>query len=414
MTQFVKRLLGATALAACLGGPAMATDLEVTHWWTSGGEAAAVAEFAKAFDATGNKWIDGAIAGSTDVAVPIIIGRIKGGNPMAATQLNTGRDTEELIKAGLMLDLTDLANKEGWKDAINARPYASCQVDGRVYCLPVNIHSTRWMWLNKKVFEDNGIAVPKNWNDLVAAAPKLREKGILPLSLAGGWPINILLNNIALANAGMDGYLKVFRDKDVAAAGGPEWKKVFEGMDQARNLIQESEMSPTGEWAGAVNLVITGKAAANVMGDWAQGEFAVAGQVAGKDYECLPGLGVAEVVDIGGDSFFFPKNNDPKITEAQLQLASVLISKETQVAFNLKKGSMPSRGDVDLNAANDCMKKGLAILADDSKVLPSNEQLLSSDTQQQITDLYNEFFSDKKMTVDAAQAAFVEIIKTAD
>ena len=43
-------------------------DLEVTHWWTSGGEAAAVAEFAKAFNATGNKWVDGAIAGSGDVA----------------------------------------------------------------------------------------------------------------------------------------------------------------------------------------------------------------------------------------------------------------------------------------------------------------------------------------------------------
>ena len=40
-----------------------ATELEVTHWWTSGGEAAGVAEFAKAFEAAGHTWIDGAIAG---------------------------------------------------------------------------------------------------------------------------------------------------------------------------------------------------------------------------------------------------------------------------------------------------------------------------------------------------------------
>ena len=32
------------------------------------------------------------------------------------------------------------------------------------------------------------------------------------------------------------------------------------------------------------------------MGDWAQGEFQVAGQVAGKDYTCLPGLGVNEII----------------------------------------------------------------------------------------------------------------------
>ncbi|MBU2327876.1 MAG: carbohydrate ABC transporter substrate-binding protein, partial [Alphaproteobacteria bacterium] len=66
----------AAALAATVVMPlaaAHATDLEVTHWWTSGGEAAAVAELAKAFDATGNKWVDGAIAGSGGTARPIMI-----------------------------------------------------------------------------------------------------------------------------------------------------------------------------------------------------------------------------------------------------------------------------------------------------------------------------------------------------
>ena len=78
----------------------VATDLEVTHWWTSGGEAAAVAEFAKAFDATGNKWVDGAIAGSGDTARPIMISRITGGDPMGATQFNHGRQAEELVAGG--------------------------------------------------------------------------------------------------------------------------------------------------------------------------------------------------------------------------------------------------------------------------------------------------------------------------
>ena len=58
---------------------ANAVDLEVTHWWTSGVEAAAVAELAKAFDASGDKWIDGAIAGGGDTARPVMISRITGG-----------------------------------------------------------------------------------------------------------------------------------------------------------------------------------------------------------------------------------------------------------------------------------------------------------------------------------------------
>ena len=108
----------AAAVAMPFAAPAFATDLEVTHWWTSGGESAAVAEFAKAFDATGNKWVDGAIAGAGNTARPIMVARITGGDPMGAFQFNTGRQAEELIEAGLLRDLTDVATKEKWSEVI--------------------------------------------------------------------------------------------------------------------------------------------------------------------------------------------------------------------------------------------------------------------------------------------------------
>src|SRR5664279_794681 len=145
----LSKFTAALALTASLFamGSAKATDIEVTHWWTSGGESAAVAEFAKAVDASGDHWVDGAIAGSGDVARPIIISRILGGNPMGATQLNPGHDADELIKAGLMLDLTDLATKDKWNDILRPKSQlASCTVDGKVYCVPVNLHSAQWMW----------------------------------------------------------------------------------------------------------------------------------------------------------------------------------------------------------------------------------------------------------------------------
>ena len=105
----LKALLGLLAAGLMATSAANATELEVTHWWTSGGEAAAVAEFAKAFDASGDKWIDGAIAGSGGTARPIMISRITGGDPMGATQFNHGKQALELVEAGLMLDLNDRA-----------------------------------------------------------------------------------------------------------------------------------------------------------------------------------------------------------------------------------------------------------------------------------------------------------------
>lgn len=408
--KIIKSTLAA-AVALCLSSAVQATDLEVTHWWTSGGEAAAVGELAKAFDATGNKWIDGAIANG-NTARPIMISRITGGDPMGATQFNHGRQAEELVEAGLMRDLTALAEKEGWKDMVHPKSLLEgCTLDGKIYCAPVNIHSWQWLWLSTKAYKDAGVAVPTNWDEFVAAAPALEAKGILPMAMGQqSWQTAGAFNVLMATIAGTDVYTKVFDAKDAEVAAGPEVAKVFKAADDARKISANSKVQ---EWNQATNLVIQGKAGGQIMGDWAQGEFQVAGKVAGEDYVCLPGLGVSNVISTGGDAFYFPKVDDAKVTAAQEELASIMMSKATQVAFNLKKGSLPVRGDVNLDAANDCMRKGLDILANGTVIKDIN-QMLSQDTAGQTEDLFVEFFSDKSMTPEAAQKKFAEIIANAD
>ena len=356
-------LTAALAATVSLGfaGAASAADLEVTHWWTSGGEAAAVAEFAKAFDATGNKWVDGAIAGSRRHGASDHDQPHHRRRPDGRDAVQPGRQAEELVAAGLMRDLTDLATKENWTEII--RPTSlleGCTVDGKVYCVPVNIHSWQWLWLSNKAFEDAGVPVPKNWDEFVAAAPALEKAATFrsPSAARPGRPTGAF-NVLMPAIAGKDVFMKVFRTRTRTVAAGPEIAKVFKAADEARKMSAKANVQ---DWNQATNLVITGKAGGQIMGDWAQGEFQVAGKVAGKDYNCLPGLGVNELISTGGDVFYFPKLDDPEKTAAQEVLASTMLNPKTQVAFNLKKGSLPVRGDVDLAAANDCMKKGLDIL----------------------------------------------------
>jgi glucose/mannose transport system substrate-binding protein len=408
----IRSLAAVLAASVALPLAAHATDLEVTHWWTSGGEAAAVAEFAKAFDATGNKWVDGAIAGSGSTARPIMISRITGGDPMAATQFNHGRQAEELVEAGLMRDLTELATSEGWADVVAAPALLeSCTLDGKIYCVPVNIHSWQWMWLSNKAFEDAGVPVPTNWEELVAAAPKLREAGKIPLAVGGQpWQQNGVFNVLMNALGGKDLTLKVYEEKDAEVAAGPEVAAIFEALAQAREMSQGSNVQ---NWNEATNLVITDAAGAQIMGDWAQGEFQVAGEVAGTDYTCLPGLGDNAIISADGDAFYFPLLSDDEQSAAQLVLASTMFNPDVQVAFNLKKGSLPIRKDVDLDAANDCMKKGLAILAE-GNTIKSTDSMLSPDTTTQMNTLFTEFFADPSITPADAQARFAELIADAD
>ncbi len=406
------RLTTLTALLfASAAMPVMATELEVTHWWTSGGEAAAVAELAKAFDATGNKWVDGAIAGSGDTARPIMVSRITGGDPMGATQFNHGLQAIELVEAGLMRDLTDVATAEKWSEIVFPPSLLeNCTVDGKIYCAPVNIHSWQWLWLSNDAFAKAGIPVPANWTELVAAAPALEAAGITPLAMGKQpWQQAGAFNVLMVGVGGPELFLKVYKDKDAAFAAGPEVAAVFAAADDARKMAAGANVQ---NWNEATAMVINGTAGGQIMGDWAQGEFAIANKVAGTDYTCLPGLGLHEVISTGGDAFYFPKVDDAEQTAAQGVLASTLLSPTAQVAFNLKKGSLPVRGDIDLAAANDCMKKGLAILAA-GNVIQSSDELIDPDSTTQINDLFAAFFADPAMTPADAQAKFAELIGAA-
>lgn len=401
------------AVSAIVSASAVhAEDMEVMHWWTSGGEAAAVAEFAKALnERTEHTWIDGAIAGGGDTARPIMVSRIIGGDPPAAFQFNHGLQAQELIEAGLMLDLTDVAEAEGWADIVNPPSLLdACTIDGRIYCAPVNIHSWQWMWLSNDAFETAGVDIPQSWTEFTETTDALEEAGITPLAVGGqSWQQNGMFGVMAIALAGQEDWLAVNRDKDAEVARGENYARVFQAFADARELSDGLEVQ---DWNQATNAVIEDTAAAQIMGDWAQGEFAVAGETAGEDYSCLPGLGEVAILDTGGDAFYFPVTGDPEMEAAQKELAALLLSPEVQVAFNSAKGSLPIRGDVDLTTVNECTQKGLDLLAA-GNTLPSGNQLLSPDTITQLNDLMTEFWNTPSMTADDAQERYAQIIESA-
>ena len=383
------------------------------HWWTSGGEQAAVSVFAREFEAGGDTWKDTAIAGGPN-ARAAMMQRTLGGDPPGAAQFNPGRQYEELIEAGLLLDLTDLAKKEGWADFVNPPNILDpCVKDGHVWCVPVNIHSWQWGWASIPVFEQAGVPLPKNLDEFLDEAPKIQEAGFIPFAIGGEtWQHSGALNVVLLSQVGGEGWNRLYRDRDAEFARGPEVKKALETF---RKLVSyRDEGSANRNWNDTTNLIITDKAALQIMGDWARGEFAIAGEVPGKDYACIPGPSEDPYLDTGGDIFLFPKSDDPEVEAAQLRMASMMISKPVQVEFNLAKGSLPVRGDIDLSAADDCMKKGLEILKHPDHVVEAVNKYFTEDSTGQLNDLFAEFITNPDLSVDEAQERYAQIIENAD
>lgn len=111
------------------------------------------------------------------------------------------------------------------------------------------------------------------------------------------------------------------------------------------------------------------------MGDWAKGEFVAAGKVADKDYGCTVLSNGSGGYVMGGDVFVFPKAKDPSTTKAQMTLARLMLTPETQIQFALKKGSIPVRSDVDTSALDACAQKGMRYVADKAQQMPSGDML---------------------------------------
>ena len=81
------------------------------HWWTSGGESAAVKVFADQFAKAGGTWVDTAIAGGAN-ARTAAINRTVGGTPPTAMQFNTGKQFDELVENDLLRDVDELATEQ--------------------------------------------------------------------------------------------------------------------------------------------------------------------------------------------------------------------------------------------------------------------------------------------------------------
>lgn len=411
MDSFRYALLG-SVVAVGLGAAAQAADMEaeVIHWWTSGGESAAIKVFADEFTARGGEWIDQAIAGGENARTQGI-NRIVGGNPPTAMQLNTGTQFDELVENGLLRNLDDIAEAGGWRENLPAVIAEATTRDGSFYAAPINIHGQNWFFYNTQVFADAGVEPPTTFGELIAAGPALRDAGVIPLALGGqSWQERLTFNAVMLGEGGSDLYLKVLGENDIDSIRSNEFRQVVETFVAMRDLVDEG--SPGRAWNDATAMVITGKAAVQVMGDWAKGEFIAADLTPGKEYGCtVPSSD--EGLILGGDVFVFPMVEGEAQQAAQATLAAMMMEPGPQVAFNEKKGSVPVLINVDVSGMDDCAQTAMGLLQNPEQQIPSNEYLASQDINGALQDAITQFWNSPEMSIDDFVESYVTAIESA-
>jgi glucose/mannose transport system substrate-binding protein len=357
----VLRLTAGVAVIAFAVGSAQAAEVEVLHWWTSGGEAAALDVLKKNLESQGVTWQDMPVAGGGgEQAMTALRARVTAGNPPTAVQL-LGFDIIDWAKQGVGGDLTEVATKEGWDKVVPTALQNFSKYEGKWIASPVNVHSTNWIWINKAALDAAGGKAPETWEELIAVLDKMKENGISPLGHGGqAWQDATIFDGVVLS-LGSDFYKAALIDLDPNTLGSEKMKEAFDRMAKLRTYVDENFSGR--DWNLASSMVIEGKAGMQIMGDWAKGEFLKAGKKPGTDFLCIRFPGTQGSVTFNSDQFMMFKVGEDK-KDAQLKMASAIMDPAFQSAFNVVKGSVPARTDVSNETFDDCGKKGMADLAE--------------------------------------------------
>lgn len=368
------KLLTTTVLAAALSAaaPAHAGEVEVLHYWTSGGEAAALNVLKKDVEKKGITWVDMPVAGGGgSSAMTALRARVTAGNPPTAVQM-LGFDIQDWAEQGALGNLNKVAEAEKWDEVIPAALHKFAKYDGKWIAAPVNVHSTNWVWANKALLDKLGLQVPKTWDEFVAAMQKAKDAGYIALAHGGqAWQEATMFDGVALSVGGPEFYKAAMIDLDPKALSSDKMLETFKRMQVLRGFVDDNFSGR--DWNLASAMVVNGKALFQIMGDWAKGEFVTADKVAGKDFLCFRVPGSEGTVTFNSDQFAMFKTKADAVADQQ-QLASSIMSPAFQSAFNVVKGSVPARTDVSDEAFDACGKKGMKEL----KAASANGTLLGS------------------------------------
>ena len=388
-------------------------EIEVLHWWTSGGEAKAMDQLKKAMEEKGHKWKDFPVAGGGgNTAMTVLKSRVIGGNPPIAAQIK-GPSIRQWGELNSLASLNEVAEKNRWARKLPEALQDAMKYNGQFVAVPVNVHRNNWLWINKRVFEREGLKPPKTWDEFEKAAKKLKKSGIIPVAHGGqAWQDNTVFEIIVLATGGSDFYRKSLVELDEEALGSETMVRVFERFRQYKSFI-DKEFSGR-DWNLATSMVIQGKAGMQFMGDWAKGEFFAAGKKAEKDFIAAPAPDTSSFFIFTTDSFVFFKQKKAQKRKAIEDFAESVLSHSFQINFNLNKGSVPVNTTTNMERFDAYGKKSMADFKR-SVTLPSmaHGMAVPMEFQGAIEDTVTNFFNSDGMSAKDGVEKLVEAVRKA-
>jgi multiple sugar transport system substrate-binding protein len=250
-----------------------------------------------------------------------------------------GNRMAPFVKAGQFLDVTDVWAANGLDDALKSAA-ASMTMDGKKWGVPYTYY--QWgIYYNKDAYKKAGATEPKNWDEFVANCEKFKAAGIdcLTTGTKALWPGAGIFDYMSLRTNGYEWHMDL-------TAGKIPWtdqkvKDVFAQWAKIQPYITANHAAI--DWQDAAALLVQGKAANYVMGNFAVPVFKEGGMT--NDNlgflpfpEITPGIPRAE--DAPTDTIHIPAQ--AKNPEDAKKFLAYVASAEAQTKLNAAIGQLPT------------------------------------------------------------------------
>ncbi len=271
-----------------------------------------------------------------------------------------GNRARFFIDKGLIMDISDVWESEGWNDSYAKGWQAMSSVDGKQYFLP-----TSWYWwavyYRPSVFEKYGLTEPQTWDELMNVCETLVDNGIAPFTIGTKyrWTAAAWFDYLNMRINGPEFHINLMLGKESYA--DDRVKDVFEkwGMMIEKGYFIENPAAYS--WAEAIPFMADESAGMYLMGDFIRDSVpaTISDDI---DFFRFPIIDASIPVgeDAPTDGYFIAANSQNP--EEAKKLLAKFGSKAAQEFNASELGRLPTNGDVDTSMFNASQQKGIDMI----------------------------------------------------
>jgi glucose/mannose transport system substrate-binding protein len=401
-------LLGCS-LQACGSGPTeneVRTDqkLEVFDWWTNPGETDAFADVLKMYSAryTQTNVVNTAVA-TLSKAQEQLQGRMLTGSPPDTFQTLGGWSLLRWVvyngdndADSKMEPLDFIAQENKLANIVPSAVMDLVSYNGKVYGIPLGVHRYNCLFFNKKLFDDNGLQPPLSLAEFYTVSEALNAKGLTPLALgtSDGHQVKTQTwDGLLVAKDGVQ-----FRDSYLSGHEDPADPRIVDMLNEYAHMLDYSNTDHDSlTWDAAAQMVVDGKAAMTIVGDFAKGFFLSKGWHSGVELGEVPLPGTSDSFVYIVDSFGLPKGIPNR--QAAVNFLNLIATSEAQNVFNPVKGSTPPREDADRSIYDSLARATMDDFAHKTLARATNQMVKNPEFITALNEAMRQFAIDRNVDV---------------